>query len=91
MELPRQLSGALACSARACLPVSRVGPGSLESCSGAGRASLKQHLSPACFSPKDRMAWPPGLWSKGQALGCKQAELALGGINKKGNCFWKDI
>lgn len=86
MEQPRQLRGVLASSAHTCLPVSRAEPGSSESRSGARRPSLKPHLPPACSGPKDRMAWPPGLWSKGQVLG-KQAELTLGGIKRKGNFF----
>ena len=82
LALPRPLSGALASSAQACQPLPRGEPRSQESCSGAGQ--LRGHT---CHVLAQALGTgQPGLlsfWSKRQVLGCKLAELALGGVNKK--------
>lgn len=84
MALPKPLSGVLASSAQACQPLPRGEPRSQESCSGAGRAAPEPHLSRACSGPRDRQPGLLSFWSERQVLGCKLAELALGGVNKKG-------
>lgn len=81
--LPRLLRGALASGAQARPPVPGGQPSSQESCSGPGPEAPE----PPCHLLAQALVteWPRLLsfWSKGQVLGSKQAELALGGVKKK--------
>ena len=84
MELPGQLHGALASSARAA--------GLCTGCLALRRAALGQagHLwSNTCHLLAQVIGteWPSllSLWSKGQVLGCKQAKLAL---SKRKRALW---
>ena len=67
-------------------------PSSQESCSGPGPEAPEPPchlLAQALVTERPRLL---SLWSKGQVLGSKQAELALGGVSKKGIFFfWKKV
>ena len=63
-------------------------PSSQESCSGPGPEAPEPPchlLAQALVTERPRLL---SLWSKGQVLGSKQAELALGGVSKKGIFFF---
>lgn len=80
-ELPRQLRGMLTPGAQVYSSVPRAEPGPQESCSGAGRVPLGQHLSPACSGPRDRVARPP---VPPEQESCRPAGLALDRICGEG-------
>lgn len=85
--LPRLLRGALASGAQARRPVPGGQPSSQESCSGPGPEAPEPPchlLSQALVTERPHLL---SFWSKGQVLGSKQVELALGGVNKKGIFF----